>query len=184
MATRHLLRAASAAAASVSRPTLLAQVRLPRHWAVVSAAAAEVPQGAAQQSDVFAALGSFGVPTALVVAATTGFFLVAQQLGAMREKVEARSKAISDAKEASSKAISDAKSDAAAITKTNQDAAAAVIAAYKEAAASAIASTEAKLAAAEKVIAALMAGVPVTAELATLKAMKGEPKRETPKSEL
>ena len=56
-------------------------------------------------------------------------------------------------------------------------AAKAKMAANKESAASAVAATEAKLAAAEKVIAAMMAGVPVAAELATLKALKGEPKR-------
>ena len=205
MATRRLLRAASAVAVAVGRPSL----HLPRSWAAISAAAAEAPQGAAQPSEVFVSLGTFGVPTAVVVTATTGLLYAIQQLGELKAKVAA-----------SDKAISDAKSDAATITKTNQDAAiaaiaateaklaanekaaiaviaateaklaanekaaTAVIAANKEVAASAIASTEAKLAAAEKVIAALMAGVSVTAELATLKAMKGEPKRETPKDEL
>ena len=186
MATRRLLRAASAVAVAVGRPSL----HLPRSWAAISAAAA-APQGAAQPSEVFVSLGTFGVPTAVVVTATTGLLYAIQQLGELKAKVAA-----------SDKAISDAKSDAAAITKTNQDAAnaaiaateaklaanekaaIAVIAANKEVAASAIASTEAKLAAAEKVIAALMAGVSVTAELATLKAMKGEPKRETLKDEL
>ena len=70
---------------------------------------------------------------------------------------------------------------ATAVIAANKESAASAIAANKESAASAIASTEAKLAAAEKVIAAMMAGVSVAAELATLKALKGELKRETPK---
>ena len=59
-----------------------------------------------------------------------------------------------------------------------KEATAIVIAAIKESAASAIAATEAKLAAAEKVIARMEASASVAAELATLKAMKSEPKRE------
>ena len=199
MKAGRLLRAASAVSAALGRPSLLASPRLPGSWAAISAAAAEAPQGAVlQSSDMFAFLGTFGLPTAVVVAATTGFFVIGQQLGEMRAKVAA-----------SSKSISDAKSDAAVVAKANQDAASAAIAASKEAASAAIAAskeatsvaiaateaklaankevanaaiavTEAKLAAAEKVIAVMMAGVSVAAELATLKALKGEPKRESP----
>ena len=209
MATRRLLRAACAVAAAVDRPSLLAQARLSRNWAAISAAAAGTPQGAAQSSDIFAFLGSFGLPTALVVAATSGIFVIGQQLGELKGKVAASEKTISDAKSGAAtiiKAYEDASKTAIAATEAklvaNKEAAAsaisateaklaatekaanAAIAANKEVAASAIASTEAKLAAAEKVIAAMMAGVSVTAELATLKALKGEPKRETPKGEL
>ena len=245
MKAGRLLRAASAVSAALGRPSLLASPRLPGSWAAISAAAVEAPQGAVQSSDMFAFLGTFGLPTAVVVAATTGFFVIGQQLGEMRAKVAA-----------SSKSISDAKSDAAVVAKANQDAASAAIAASKEAASAAIAAskeaagvaiaateaklaankevanaaiaaskeaaitaiaateaklaankevaasaiaateaklaankevanaaiaaTEAKLAAAEKVIAVMMAGVSVAAELATLKALKGEPKRESP----
>ena len=75
---------------------------------------------------------------------------------------------------ANEKAAASAIASTEAKLAANKEAANAVIAANKEAAASAIASTEAKLAAAEKVIAAMMAGVSVAAELATLKALKGE----------
>ena len=199
MATRRSVSAAAAAAGRF-RVSLLATARLPsRSWAALSAAAAAAPEGAARASDVLATFGSFGVPAAIVVAATTGLLAVVRQLGVMQEKVAA-----------SDKAISNAMSEAAAITKANQDAAnaaiaatevklaankeaasaaiaaskeaaSAVIAANKEAASAVIAATEAKLAAAEKVIAAMMAGVPVAAELATLKALKAEPTRGAPK---
>ena len=157
-AARLLLRRATSAVAeaAVGRPYLPAPACRRGVWAAMSAAVAEAPPGgAAPSSDFFAALGNFGVPTALVVAATTSAFLAIRQFGELSAKVAASDKAIAAAA-------------AAAEAKT---------AANKESAASAVAATEAKLAAAEKVIAAMMAGVPVAVELATLKALKGEPKR-------
>ena len=219
MTTRHFQRAVSAVATAVGRPTLLAQARLLSFWAAVPAAAAEVPQVAAQSSDNSAFVGSFGMPTAAVIAAATGLFFTIHRMGELTEKVaanektiatitaateakiaaikEAAASAIASAnttiaanKEAAASAIAaykEAAASAIASTETkiaaNKEAAASAIAANKESAASAIASTEAKLAAAEKVIAVMMAGVPVAAELATLKALKGEPKRETPRDE-
>jgi len=184
MTTRRLQRAVSAVATAVGRPSLLASARIPSFWAAVPAAAAEAPQVAAQSSDNFAFVGSFGMPTAAIIAAATGLFYTIHRMGELTEKVAASEKTIATI---------------TAATETK-------IAANKEAAASAIAATEAKLAAnekateaklvanekaseaklaaAEKVIAAMMAGVSVTAELATLKALKGEPKRETPKDEV
>ena len=199
MTTRRLQRAVSAVATAVGRPSLLASARIPSFWAAVPAAAAEAPQVAAQSSDNFAFVGSFGMPTAAVIAAATGLFYTIHRMGELTEKVAASEKTIAtiiaatDTKIAANKesaasaiAFTEAKlaankeSAASAIASAeaklaaNEKAANAVIAANKESAASAIASTEAKLAAAEKVIAAMVAGVSVTAELATLKALKGE----------
>ena len=168
-AARLLLRRATSAVAeaAVGRPYLSAPARRRGVWAAVSAAVAEAPPGgAAPSSDFFAFLGNFGVPTALVVAATTGAFLAIRQFGELSAKVAASEKAIAAA------AAANKESSASAVA-----AAEAKMAANKESAASAVAATEAKLVAAEKVIAAMMAGVPVAAELATLKALKGEPKR-------
>ena len=228
MTTRHFQRAVSAVATAVGRPSLLAHARLLSFWAAVPAAAAEVPQVAAQSSDNSAFVGSFGMPTAAVIAAATGLFFTIHRMGELTEKVaasektiatitaatetkiaankeaaasaiasanttiaankEAAASAIAAYKEAAASAIASTeaklvaneKAAASAIASTeaklaaNKEAANAAIVANKESAASAIASTEAKLAAAEKVIAAMVAGVSVTAELATLKALKGE----------
>jgi hypothetical protein len=166
MTTRHFQRAVSAVATAVGRPSLLASTRLPSFWAAVPAAAAEVPQVAAQSSDDFTFLSSFGVPTAVILATTAGLYAIGQQVYAIGLQAGEMKWQVGEKTIATITAATEAK-----------------IAANKEAAASAIASTEAKLAAAEKVIAAMMAGVPVAAELATLKALKGEPKRETPRDE-
>ena len=175
-AARLLLRRATSAGAeaAVGRPYLPAPACRRGVWAAMSAAVAELPPGgAAPSSDFFAALGNFGVPTALVVAATTGAFLAIRQFGELSAKVAASEKAIAAAAEAAEVKMAANKESAASAVA----AAEAKMVANKESAASAVAATEAKLAAAEKVIAAMMAGVPVAAELATLKALKGEPKR-------
>ena len=200
MTTRHFQRAVSAVATAVGRPSLLASTRLPSFWAAVPAAAAGAPQVATQSSDVFAFLSSFGVP-AVILATTAGLYAIGQQVGELKGQVAASEKTIATItastetkiaanKESAASAIAATEAKlaanekaATAVIAANKEAAASAIAANKEAAASAIASTEAKLAAAEKVIAAMMAGVSITAELATLKALKGEPKRETPKDE-
>ena len=192
MTTRRLQRAVSAVATAVGRPSLLASARLASVWAAVPAAAAEAPQVAAQSSDNFAFVGSFGMPTAAVIAAATGLFYTIHRMGELTEKVAASEKTIATItaatetkiaanKEAAASAIAATEAKLAANEKAatavivaNKESAASAIAANKESAASAIASTEAKLAAAEKVIAAMVAGVSVTAELATLKALKGE----------
>ena len=197
-AARLLLRRATSAVAeaAVGRPYLSAPARRRGVWAAVSAAVAEAPPGgAAPSSDFFAFLGNFGVPTALVVAATTGAFLAIRQFGELSAKVAASEKAIAAAaaanKESAASAVAAIEAKmaasekaASAVVAANKESAASAVAAAeakmvanKESAASAVAATEAKLAAAEKVIAAMMAGVPVAAELATLKALKGEPKR-------
>jgi len=201
-AARLLLRRAASAVAEAAagRPSALAQARPPGVWAAaMSAAVAEAPRGAAQSSDFFAVLGTLGVPTALVVAATTGAFLSVRQFGELSARVAASDKAIAASEKASAIAIAATEAKlaasekaASAVIAANKESAASAIAATeaklaanKESAASAVAATEAKLAAAEKVIAAMMAGVPVAAELAALKALKGEPKREkAPKGEL
>jgi hypothetical protein len=181
-----LRRAATAAAeAAAGRPSLLAPARRHGAWAAMSAAVAEAPRGAAPSSDFFAVLGAFGVPTALVVAATTGAFLAIRQFGELSAKVAASDKAIEAANAVSEAKMAANKEATSAVIAANKEATSAVIAANKEVAEAKMAATEVKLAAAEKVIAALIAGVPVAAELATLKALKGgEPKREeAPKSE-
>jgi hypothetical protein len=212
-AARLLLRRAASAVAEAAagRPSALAPARRPGVWAAaLSAAVAEAPRGAAPSSDFFAVLGSLGVPTALVVAATTGAFLAVRQFGELSAKVAASDKAIAAAiavseaklaayKESAASAVAATEAKLAASEKAataviaaNKESSASAVAAIeaklaanKESSASAVAATEAKLAAAEKVIAAMMAGVPVAAELATLKALKGEPKREEArKSEL
>jgi len=57
----------------------------------------------------------------------------------------------------------------------NKEATSATIAANKEASNAAVVAMKAELAAAEKIIAGMVAGVSVAAELATLKALKGKP---------
>ncbi len=150
----------------------------------MSAAAVEAPLGAAAQAtDFFVEVGACGV----TVVATAGLFHFFMHVGELKAKVAASEKAISDARSGAA-AMTKNNTDAAnatiaatsAVIAANKDATSAIIAANEKAANAAIAATEAKLAAAEKVIAAMMAGVSVTAELATLKALKGEPKRETP----
>ena len=180
----------------------------------MAAAAVGTPQGVAPSSDYLNVLGNAGVSTAMVVLVTTGVFHAIMKLGEMREKAAASDKAIADAamtikavKDTSNAAIAvteaklvairnstdatvAASKEAAAIAITaHKEAAAIIIAASKEAAASAIAAAEAKLAAKERaanaVIAATEAKLAAAVEvIATLKARKVEPKRETPSSEL
>ena len=178
------MRAASAAAAAAGRPSLLAPARLPGSWTAVSAAAAGTPEGAARASDIFAFLGP-DAPTLVAAAASSGIVLATFRIGqlsakvAHNEEVAASAKAAAEAKLAAiENAANAAVASAEAKLAATKEATAIVIAAIKESAASAIAATEAKLAAAEKVIARMEASASVAAELATLKAMKSEPKRE------
>jgi hypothetical protein len=197
-AARLLLRRATSAVAeaAVGRPSLPAPARRPGLWAAMSAAVVGAPGGAAPSSDIFSVLGNFGVPTALVVATTTGAFLAIRQFGELSAKVAASDKAIAAAataaevkmaanKESAASAVAAAEAKMAANKEVAASAVAAAeakMAANKEVAACAVAAAEAKLAAAEKVIAAMMAGVPVASELAALKAQKR--KEEAPKGEL
>jgi hypothetical protein len=128
MIKRHFSRAASAVASTVGRSSLLKPAGLPGYSAAISAAMDPI--------DILVLVAGFGVPTAVIVATMIGLSSIYQQLGEMREKVAA-----------STRAIADAKTDAAMTIKSSQDAANAAIVANKEATAIAISATEAKLAA-------------------------------------
>ena len=128
MIKRHISRAASAVASTVGRSSLLKPAGLPGYSAAISAAMDPI--------DILVLVAGFGVPTAVIVATMIGLSSIYQQLGEMREKVAA-----------STRAIADAKTDAAMTIKSSQDAANAAIVANKEATAIAISATEAKLAA-------------------------------------
>jgi hypothetical protein len=119
----------------------------------MSAAVAGAPGGAAPSSDIFSVLGNFGVPTALVVAATTGAFLAIRQFGELSAKVAASDKAIAAAATAAEVKMAANKESAASAVA----AAEAKMAANKESAASAVAAAEAKMAANKEVAASAVA---------------------------
>jgi hypothetical protein len=142
--------------------------------------------------DILVLVAGFGVPTAVIVATMIGLSSIYQQLGEMREKVAASTRAIADAKTdaamtikssqdaANAAIVANKEATAIAISATeaklaaNKEATAIAISANKEATASAIAATEAKLAAAEKVSAAIIASATTALELSRLKAQKSE----------
>ena len=105
--------------------------------------------------DAVAELRSYGVPSAVLL---VGVIWMARTLGKM------------EATFASSKEVA-----ASALAATEAKAAA-----NKEVAASAVATAEAKVAAAEKVVAEVARSVAIAAELAALKAVRGEASRPAP----
>ena len=141
-------------------------------------------EAASAAKDPFsAALASYGIPAVALIAVASGALTVAQKLGRLENEIAGNERLMRSAMAAAeAKIAANEKVAASAIASAETK-----LAANEKAAASAIASTEAKLAANEKVseaklaaakdvIASMVAGVAVTAKLATLEALQNDAK--------
>ena len=152
-------------------------------------------EAASAAKDPFsAALASYGIPAVALIAVASGALSVAQKLGRLENEVAGNERLMrSELAAAEAKVAANEKAAASAIASTeaklaaNEKAAASVLASVIATTEAKLASTEAKLAANEKVseaklaaakdvIASMVAGVAVTAKLATLEALQNDAK--------
>ena len=130
-------------------------------------------EAASAAKDPFsAALASYGIPAVALIAVASGALSVAQKLGRLENEVAGNERLMrSELAAAEAKVAANEKAAASAIASTEAKLASteAKLAANEKV-------SEAKLAAAKDVIASMVAGVAVTAKLATLEALQNDAK--------